>query len=293
MTTYLTGFGNHFATEAVAGALPVGRNSPQKAPFGLYAEQLSGTAFTAPRAENRRSWLYRLRPTAAHAPFAPYGGAPLLRSGPFDEVAPSPNRLRWDPQPARDRQGFRRRTDDLRRQRRRRDRGRDRHPPLRCRPLDGRPRLLVVRRRAADRAAARQADDRDRDGRGRGRAPAGRADPTRCAFPCVGRRAFARLCLRELRRAVPPPRPRPDRIERPRQPARLRDAGGVVRGPRRGDAGHPEIPGQALVVRARPQSRSTSSRGTAIWRRAATTSGGSTRSARSATTIPTRRSSPS
>jgi homogentisate 1,2-dioxygenase len=101
MTTpaYLTGFANHHATEAVVGALPIGRNSPQRAPFGLYAEQLSGTAFTAPRAENRRSWLYRLRPTANHGAFIRYGDAPLLRSGPFDEVAPSPNRLRWDPLP--------------------------------------------------------------------------------------------------------------------------------------------------------------------------------------------------
>ena len=61
---YMTGFGNHFATEAAPGALPQGQNSPQKTPMGLYAEQLSGTAFTAPRAENRRSWLYRLRPSA-------------------------------------------------------------------------------------------------------------------------------------------------------------------------------------------------------------------------------------
>jgi homogentisate 1,2-dioxygenase len=99
MTTYQTGFGNHFATEAVPGALPVGRNSPQKVPFGLYAEQVSGTAFTAPRAENRRSWLYRLRPTASHSAFAPYPGAPSLRSAPFDEVPPNPNRLRWDPLP--------------------------------------------------------------------------------------------------------------------------------------------------------------------------------------------------
>ena len=96
----LTGFANHFATEAVAGALPVGQNSPQKVPFGLYAEQLSGTAFTAPRAENRRSWLYRLRPTASHPAFKPYARETLLRSAPFDEVAPSPNRLRWDPLPA-------------------------------------------------------------------------------------------------------------------------------------------------------------------------------------------------
>jgi len=92
----LTGFGNHFSSEAVAGALPQGRNSPQHVPFGLYAEQLSGTAFTAPRAENRRSWLYRLRPTAAHPPYTPYAGAALLRSAPFDDMPPSPNRLRWD-----------------------------------------------------------------------------------------------------------------------------------------------------------------------------------------------------
>ena len=99
MADYLTGFANHFATEAVAGALPVGRNSPQHVPFGLYAEQLSGTAFTAPRAENRRSWLYRLRPTAGHAAFERYAPDTLIRSAPFDDVPPSPNRLRWDPLP--------------------------------------------------------------------------------------------------------------------------------------------------------------------------------------------------
>jgi homogentisate 1,2-dioxygenase len=98
-SAYQTGFGNHFASEAVSGALPVGQNSPQHAPFGLYAEQLSGTAFTAPRAENRRSWLYRLRPTASHPPYRPYDGATLLRTAPFAEVPPSPNRLRWDPLP--------------------------------------------------------------------------------------------------------------------------------------------------------------------------------------------------
>src|SRR5687767_2321130 len=96
---YLTGFGGHFATEAVAGALPVGRNSPQQVPFGLYAEQLSGTAFTAPRAENRRSWLYRLRPAASHPPFEPLASAGFLRTAPFDEVPATPNRLRWDPLP--------------------------------------------------------------------------------------------------------------------------------------------------------------------------------------------------
>jgi homogentisate 1,2-dioxygenase len=93
---YLSGFGNHFATEAVPGALPGGRNSPQKPAFGLYAEQLSGTAFTAPRSENRRSWLYRMRPSAEHPPYRQYEGAPH-----FTAAAPSdplePNRLRWDP----------------------------------------------------------------------------------------------------------------------------------------------------------------------------------------------------
>src|SRR5215475_8999913 len=69
---YQSGFGNSFATEAAPGALPKGQNAPQKAPLGLYAEQLSGTAFTAPRHENRRSWLYRMRPTANHPAYRPY-----------------------------------------------------------------------------------------------------------------------------------------------------------------------------------------------------------------------------
>ena len=99
----LTGFGNHFETEAVPGALPQGRNSPQHAPFGLYAEQLSGTAFTAPRGENRRSWLYRLRPAAAHPPYRAYECETLLGGTPFDEAPPSPNRLRWDAPPVPDR----------------------------------------------------------------------------------------------------------------------------------------------------------------------------------------------
>src|ERR1700755_2181931 len=71
---YQTGFGNTFATEALPGALPVGRNSPQRCPYGLYAEQLSGTPFTAPRVSNERSWLYRIRPTVAHwGEFKPIG----------------------------------------------------------------------------------------------------------------------------------------------------------------------------------------------------------------------------
>lgn len=97
--TYHPGFANHIAAEAVAGALPIGRNSPQHVPFGLYAEQLSGTAFTAPRAENRRAWLYRLRPTANHGAFVQYTGAKTLETAPLAGPPPSPNRLRWDPLP--------------------------------------------------------------------------------------------------------------------------------------------------------------------------------------------------
>ncbi|HEX8527980.1 homogentisate 1,2-dioxygenase [Allosphingosinicella sp.] len=93
---YMSGLGNHFATEAVPGALPEGRNSPQRPAFGLYAEQLSGTAFTAPRAENRRSWLYRMRPSAEHPPYRPYEGAPLFTASVLHDPLP-PNRLRWDP----------------------------------------------------------------------------------------------------------------------------------------------------------------------------------------------------
>ena len=93
---YVPGFGNHVATEAIPGALPIGRNAPQRPPFGLYTEQLSGTAFTAPRHENRRSWLYRMRPTAEHPPYVRYDGA--IRFAADTGNAPlAPNRLRWDP----------------------------------------------------------------------------------------------------------------------------------------------------------------------------------------------------
>src|SRR5258708_18997671 len=96
---YQSGFGSEPATEALRGALPQGQNSPQRPPYGLYAEQLSGTAFTAPRHANRRSWLYRLRPAVAHGAFQPLD-ARLLKSAPFDDVAPPPTQLRWDPLPA-------------------------------------------------------------------------------------------------------------------------------------------------------------------------------------------------
>jgi homogentisate 1,2-dioxygenase len=92
---YLSGFGNHFATEALPGALPPAQNSPQRCAYGLYAEQISGTAFTAPRADNRRTWTYRIRPGAVHQPFRRIDDGRLAAS--CDALPPTPNRLRWNP----------------------------------------------------------------------------------------------------------------------------------------------------------------------------------------------------
>ena len=94
---YQSGFGNEFATEAVDGALPAARNSPQKAPLGLYAEQFSGTAFTVPRDRNKRTWTYRIRPSVTHLPFRQ-----IARGGwesDFTKLPTTPGQLRWDPLP--------------------------------------------------------------------------------------------------------------------------------------------------------------------------------------------------
>ena len=91
------GFGNHFSSEAVAGALPLGRNSPQRAPLGLYAELLSGTAFTAPRAANLRTWLYRRQPSVRCGAYSALSHA-LLKTGARDGVDVPPDPLRWRPQ---------------------------------------------------------------------------------------------------------------------------------------------------------------------------------------------------
>jgi homogentisate 1,2-dioxygenase len=96
-TQHMTGFGNEFATEALPGALPERGNNPQKPAYGLYVEQLSGSAFTAPRGHNKRTWLYRIRPSVLHKPFEPVKHR-TLRSTPFDEIKqPAPNQLRWSP----------------------------------------------------------------------------------------------------------------------------------------------------------------------------------------------------
>jgi homogentisate 1,2-dioxygenase len=93
----MSGFANGFETEALPGALPVGKNSPQKCAYGLYAEQLSGSPFTAPRASNERSWLYRIRPTIAHWGRFTKTDAGLWRTAPCTEAEIPISPLRWDP----------------------------------------------------------------------------------------------------------------------------------------------------------------------------------------------------
>ena len=95
---YMTGFGNEFATEAISGTLPIGRNSPQRVAHGLYAEQMSGSPFTMPRHENFRTWMYRIRPSVVHEPYTQID-AREFRSGPFDQVPPPPSQMRWSPPP--------------------------------------------------------------------------------------------------------------------------------------------------------------------------------------------------
>ena len=98
---YQSGFGNQFASEAVPGVLPLGRNSPQKAAHGLYAELLSGSAFTAPRAENRRTWMYRRQPSVVVGGYVPYA-QPWWKSGAAEGVDAPPDPLRWAPTPVPD-----------------------------------------------------------------------------------------------------------------------------------------------------------------------------------------------
>jgi homogentisate 1,2-dioxygenase len=98
-TGYMSGFGNSFETEALAGALPVGRNSPQRCAYGLYAEQLSGSPFTAPRASNERSWLYRIRPSVSHSGQFEKAALPFWKSAPHVEVETPIAQMRWSPVP--------------------------------------------------------------------------------------------------------------------------------------------------------------------------------------------------
>jgi homogentisate 1,2-dioxygenase len=93
---YQHGFDNEHESEAIAGALPIGQFSPQKAPLGLYTEQLSSTAFTVPRAHNRRCWFYRIRPSVVQGDYTPYTQASVT-TGPVTDIITPPNMLRWDP----------------------------------------------------------------------------------------------------------------------------------------------------------------------------------------------------
>lgn len=95
---YQHGFNNHFQSEALAGALVQGRNAPQRAPYGLYAEQISGSAFTALRHQNLHSWCYRIKPSVIHEEFEPYS-QPHLFSAPFNHIQTPPTQMRWDPIP--------------------------------------------------------------------------------------------------------------------------------------------------------------------------------------------------
>jgi homogentisate 1,2-dioxygenase len=96
---YMSGFGNGFETEALPGVLPIGQNSPQRCAYGLYAEQLSGSPFTGPRASNERSWLYRIRPTVSHWGELREIDAGLWRTAPCPEINIAPTPMRWDPIP--------------------------------------------------------------------------------------------------------------------------------------------------------------------------------------------------
>lgn len=97
---YMSGFGNDFETESLPGALPQGQNSPQQCAYGLYAEQLSGSPFTAPRGTNERSWLYRIRPSVRHTNRFTGTDLPLWRSAPANHDAVlSLQQMRWSPTP--------------------------------------------------------------------------------------------------------------------------------------------------------------------------------------------------
>ena len=96
---YHSGFGSELSSEALPSSLPIGQNNPLLCPYGLYAEQLSGSAFTCPRETNKRSWLYRIRPSAVHEPFSQLKKMPCDLSCHWDKITPNPNQIRWKPFP--------------------------------------------------------------------------------------------------------------------------------------------------------------------------------------------------
>ena len=231
---YMTGFGNGFETEALPGALPIGRNSPQRCPYGLYAEQISGSPFTAPRATNERSWLYRIRPTVKHwGRFQP-ADSRLWQTAPAAAPAMAPAPLRWDPLPLPTTptsfiEGMQTITTagDAAAQS-----GMATHVYGATRSMqdeyfynaDGE--LLLVPQQGSLRLCTEFGVIDIEPGRDR-------HHPPRHQIPRrTPRRPGPRLCLRKLRRCLHFAGTRPDRCQLPRQPARLHGPDGCLRGPR-------------------------------------------------------------
>ena len=224
---YMSGFGNSFETEALPGALPMGRNSPQRCAYGLYAEQLSGSPFTAPRGSNERSWLYRIRPSVKHSGRFAKADAGLWRTAPCHEYDLPIAQLRWDPAPIPKEdmtflQGVQTMTTagDANTQA-----GMAAHVYLITKSMvdqhfynaDGE--MMFV-------AAAGQSAPRHRIRPYRHRARRDRRDPARREIPRRDSvRARARLSLRELWRRVHAAGARADRRQLPRQFARFPHAG--------------------------------------------------------------------
>jgi homogentisate 1,2-dioxygenase len=227
---YQSGFGNQFATEAVPGALPQGRNSPQRAPHGLYAELLSGSAFTAPRAENRRSWMYRRVPSVQVGGFEPLAHA-TLKTGAAEGQPTPPNPMRWHPTPVPEGRALDF-IDGL-------------HTMVVNGDADAQTGMaahLLLANRSMERVFVNNDGELlvvPQQGAMRFTTELGVLDvapgeivllPRGLAFKVDVFGPTRGLRLRELRRAVPPARAGADRQQRPGQPARLPGAGGRLRG---------------------------------------------------------------
>ena len=201
---YMSGFGNSFETEALPGALPVGRNSPQRCAYGLYAEQLSGSPFTAPRGTNERSWLYRIRPSVKHSGRFAKVEAGLWRTAPCHEhdhadraVALGP---RADPEGGHDLPAGRADHDHGGRCQ---HAGRHGRACLSHHQIDGRSALLQCRRRDDVRAAAGQSAPRHRIRPHRHRAGRDRRDPARREIPRRDSRSAPRAAISARITAAP------------------------------------------------------------------------------------------
>ena len=224
---YQSGFGNELASEALAGSLPIGRDSPQPVAHGLYAELLSGSAFTAPRAANLRTWMYRRRPSVVVGGYAPLTHA-WLKTGARDGIVRRPTRCagtRWRFPRSRSTS-----STACARIAVNGDACATRHRRRICTPAN---RSMHACSYDADgellhRAAARRASPHDRVRHDRSQSRAKSRSSARRDISRRGRGAVARLRLRELRRAVPPARTRADRLQRSRQHTRLSGTGGVV-----------------------------------------------------------------